>query len=267
MTAASPPMLKPSVRLGLSILLVGHLVAIVAPPLAFQTRGQLGISPSVNLFLRPVEGYCQFLYMDRGYAFFAPDPGPSHLIQAAISDSSGETSEELFPDVEVQWPRLLYHRHFMITEYFADLYVPPGPPREFVESNRAEAEEWARARKRYEHVRASIIHHLEQANPGDQVSIRRIEHLVPNLIEFQRDPVSLTDERSYQVLLDDRDDTAMPGELTAPTGPPESIPAPSGQQPEASGADAGDLRPSGATPTPGPNGESPERDGEPRDPT
>ncbi len=221
-------MLKPSLRLGLSVLVFAHLLAVVTPPLAFQTRGPLGRSPSVNVILRLVERYSQFLYMDRGYAFFAPDPGPSHLIQAAITSTDGSTTEQVFPNRQDQWPRLLYHRHFMITEYLEEIYQPPGPPPELLEVDRAEAEYWAAARARYEHVRKSIVDHLEHVNPGCQVVIRRIEHLIPDVIEFQREPIELSDERLYQVLLDQPIDLSAPQELAAPSGPPESIPAPSG---------------------------------------
>ena len=82
-------------RFSLSILVLMHLAAVVLPPLSFQSRGPLGGSPFVTNLIRPFEAYCQFLYLDRGYSFFAPDPGPSHLIQIRVADSSG-ASEELF---------------------------------------------------------------------------------------------------------------------------------------------------------------------------
>jgi hypothetical protein len=222
MTAAPSKMLNPSLRLGLSIVVVLHLAAVFAPPLAFQT----GPSSSVGSMLWPLQGYGEFLYLNRGYAFFAPDPGPSHLIQAAITTETGAVSERMYPDRDQQWPRLLYHRHFMISEFLEEIYEAPGPPAELAEIDPEMAAEWVRRRARYEHVRQSITDHLRHET-GQEVAIRRIEHLVPNLGEFRQEPVSLTDERSYRVLLD------LPIEFETPVAAPEVIPAPIDGQAEA----------------------------------
>ena len=252
MTEQSHPKLTNRWRLGLSLLLVGHLLAVAVPPLAFQTRGPLGLSEAVDTLFRPIRAYSQFLYLDRGYAFFAPDPGPSHLIQAAISTESetsesetpesetveSETVERMYPDREQQWPRLLYHRHFMITEFLEEIYQPPGPPPELVQLDPQEAEIWMRARARYEHVRQSVIDHLRHENPGRQVAVRRIEHIVPDLGQYRLDPINLTDERLYQVLLDEVILPEDSGELSAPETSRESIPSPEGQPADTRDADA-----------------------------
>ena len=239
MAAESPTGLKPWQRLGLSALLIGHLIAVFFPPLAFQTSP----SPSVATVLQPVEGYSQFMFLDRGYAFFAPDPGPSHLIQARIETPGQPVEEILYPDRQQQWPRLLYHRHFMISEFLQESYQPPVPS-SGVRLSRAEADQWARARLRYEHVRQSILDHLRHEHPGSRVELRRVEHLVPDLVQFQLDPIELTDERLYRVLLD-RPVSAAPGELTAPAGPPETIPPPEGEEESPASTEAAAA---GATP-------------------
>lgn len=226
-----PNVLSRRWRIGLSMLLVVHLLAVAVPPLAFQTRGPLGQpSEAVDVLFRPLSRYSQFLYLDRGYAFFAPNPGPSHLIQAAISSDS-ETIERMYPDREQQWPRLLYHRHFMITEFLEEIYQPPGPPEELRRLDPAEAENWAQARARYEYVRQSVIDHLRHENPGREVAVRRIEHLIPDLDLYREEPIELTDERLYRVLLDEPIVLNLDGnaELSAPEGPAESVPPPSGQ--------------------------------------
>lgn len=196
------PRFRPRVRFALSVLIIGHLSAVFLPPLAFQTQGPMGRSPSVETLLAPVRGYGQFLYLDRGYAFFAPDPGPSHLIQVAVRDSAGKTTEQMFPDLDRQWPRLLYHRHFMLTEFLHEIHQPPGPPEELAELDPAEAEYWAQARARFEQVHNSMIEHLEGQFPGKEVAIRRIEHVIPNFLEYEEDPIPLDDPRLYNVLLD-----------------------------------------------------------------
>ena len=207
--------LSRNVKLGLSLVIIVHLLAVVLPPLAFQTNGQLGQSSAVATAMRPLAAYAQSLYLDRGYAFFAPDPGPSHLFQAAITQPNGEIVETLFPDKEQQWPRLNYHRHFMLSEFLNEVYCPPGPPADFVRSDPEAAKEWVRLRRRYEDVRQSVVDHLRSVNNGAPVAIRRIEHVIPNHVEFQELDVDLSDPRLYMVMSD-----------TALDRPPETVPAP-----------------------------------------
>ena len=220
-------------RLVVSCFLVLHLLALFLPPLSFQTQGPLGQSPAVASALLPLEAYGQFLYIDRGYAFFAPDPGPSHMIQVAVTNPEGNREEFLYPDRRRQWPRLLYHRHFMLTEFLYDIYQPPLPTgeAELAALDPQELEYWSNGRARYERFRQSMVHHLEAVNPGREVAIRRIEHLIPDLVAFRERPLVLTDEESYRVLLD------QPIPVTEPTGLgdtglgdmeslPEAIPAP-----------------------------------------
>ena len=227
MTAERQPP-KKLFRFAISILVIGHLLAVLLPPLSFQTRGPLGLSPAVATLIEPVEGYGQFLYINRGYAFFAPDPGPSHLLQAAITDSGGQRIELMYPDRDQQWPRLLYHRHFMLSEFMDEIYQPPGPPQELVQLDREEAEFWVRSRARYEHVRQSVVEHLKAEHPGSEIAIRRVEHLIPDVIEFQTEPIALNDQRLYQVILDQPITVGSDGDLVTPASPPETIPPPDG---------------------------------------
>jgi hypothetical protein len=223
-------------RLVLSILIAAHLLAIFLPPLSFQTRGSLGQSPSVATLLGPLESYGQFLYIDRGYAFIAPDPGPSHLIQVAVTDpstrdTSGTATREewMYPDRSRQWPRLLYHRHFMLTEYLYEIYQPPLPD-DVSQLQPDELKFWTDARSRYEHFRQSMIRHLEHENPNHEIAVRRIEHLIPDLVAYREQPVSLTDINSYRVLLDqsvELSPLSREGEAIEEGQLLESIPTPS----------------------------------------
>lgn len=243
MTAKRQPPPSKLFRISISVLVVAHLLAVFLPPMSFQAQGPLGQSPSIATLMAPLERYSEFLYINRGYAFFAPDPGPSHLVQAAITDSTGQREEILFPDLQQQWPRLLYHRHFMLAEYLNEIYQPPGPPDELVEVDPEAADFWIRSRARYEHVRQSIVEHLKHEYPGKDVAIRRIEHLIPDLIAYQQEPIELNDPRLYEVMLDQLPTVEAAGDLSAPAGPPETIPAPTGDpaQNEASSAE-GDER-------------------------
>ena len=225
----------------ISAIIVFHLAAVILPPLSFQARGELGVSPVVATVLSSVEKYGQATYIDRGYAFFAPDPGPSHLFQVAVTSKDGKRVEQMYPDLDKHWPRLMYHRHFMLSEYLEEIYQPPGPPRELIQEDRQASEYWVRARDRYVHVRQSVVDHLRKQNPGQDVAIRRIEHLVPNMTMYIDQPIALDSPDSYRVLLDQPIGSqldASQGTLTAPSRPAEAIAVPSGNQVDSSGAES-----------------------------
>ncbi len=114
--ASKPP--RRSIRIAISLLLLWHLAAVIGRPWEFATQGPFGNSPSASTFYQVVGGYSQFLYLDHGYAFFAPDPGPSHYFVADVQATNNPKTQLKFPDLSQQWPRLLYHRHFMLAEFF-----------------------------------------------------------------------------------------------------------------------------------------------------
>jgi hypothetical protein len=71
--------------------------------------------------------YLNLLYLNHGYEFFAPDPNGSHLIRYQIRDSGGsEIATGEFPDLDNQWPRLLYHRHMMLAAQTGDMGEASG---------------------------------------------------------------------------------------------------------------------------------------------
>ena len=199
---------KPIVRLAASVLILGHLMAVFLPPLSFQARGEIGPSPSVQTLLSPVRHYAEAIHTDRGYAFFAPDPGPSHLIQAAITDVvTGQTTTRMIPDLQDQWPRLLYHRHFMLAEFFHNLYRPAPPSSAETPAEIDSDSLFQTQRDRYVRLWNSIHRRLaiQYASPDGilaKVATRRIEHAVPNYVEYMRRPIPLSDPVLYRVLLD-----------------------------------------------------------------
>lgn len=185
----------------LSVLLFVHLIAVTLPPLSLQSRGPYGVSPFIAKLIRPLEPYCQFLYIDRGYAFFAPDPGSSHLLQIRVEESSGEFEELFYPDLKRHWPRLLYHRHFMLSEYLQELYRPQAI-QGGAELSKEEIQQLLSERERYDRVRSSYSRHLQRVFGGKRISMRRIEHLLPNYGQYLDDPQPLTHPDSYRVLRD-----------------------------------------------------------------
>jgi len=230
------------VRVVVSFFLIGHLWAVIGRPLEFATQGPFGASPSASAWYAPVRAYSQFAYLDHGYAFFAPDPGPSHFFEAAITNSFGEIVERKFPDLTVQWPRLLYHRHFMLAEFLNDVHQPPIQPPPEIAGNPVELERFMRGRRRFESVRDSILKHLRYHHPESKVAIRRVEHRQPGLPEFFGDNVSVADQRLLRVLFDTIDGLRVPTSDPAPTTEPLETPEPL----ETSNAEA--VLPSESTP-------------------
>lgn len=230
-------------RFLISILLIGMLLTIVLPPLAFQARGARGLSPSVGTLLSMISPVAQMFYMDRGYAFFAPDPGPSHLIRAT---SDAGNTVQVFPDLDDQWPRLKYHRHFMLAEFLNDSYQPAlplevsqliGP-----ELSPEELQTLRLGRQRYERILDSMVRHLESTGKSD-VAIVRLEHQLPDFVLFTQENLSLTDERAYVELPD------VPITLEGLLGTAEALP-----QPDAENATP--IDPSNSEPVPVPDGDN-----------
>lgn len=183
-------------KIVVSGLLAFHVFALALYPLARATDGE---SPSIRPAADWFRPYAAALYLDHGYAFFAPDPGPSHLVEYRLEFDDGRPPVEgRFPDLKQQWPRLWYHRHFMLAEHLNAAFVPAeAPPEASPEQLRA----WDDARDRYElHVR-SIQEHLLDAYDADRVTLVRLEHLIPSPNAFMQG-ARLDDPRSF-VPIDD----------------------------------------------------------------
>ena len=96
--------------------------ADLAPTVDSQTSANLWL-------LQKLEPYLDACYLNHGYNFFAPDPGVSLLIRYTIEREDGSPYEGTFPDVRKQWPRLRYHRHFMLSSHSVGL--PEGTANAF----------------------------------------------------------------------------------------------------------------------------------------
>lgn len=100
-------------KIGVSALLLYHVCGLIVTPAT--------IEPSPQFFrdVYPAFGpYLQFLNMNQGSHFFAPEPGASTLIGYVVETSDGTQITGRLPHRGI-WPRLLYHRHFMLTESLA----------------------------------------------------------------------------------------------------------------------------------------------------
>ncbi len=148
-----PITLRPAWRVIISVLVSLHVLAVFAAPYSLPPTSEL--ADRMWQFFQP---YLQTCYLNHGYAFFAPDPGPSHLIRYELEMPDGEVREGRFPNLAEQNPRLLYHRHFMLTEYLT--IAPQNVP-------------WRKA-----YVR-SYAEHLLHAHQASRVSLYHVEHLIP----------------------------------------------------------------------------------------
>jgi hypothetical protein len=151
-----------------SLLLVVHLTAVVTAPLS--------VAPSSELFGRMFgffRPYLQAANLNHGYRFFGPDPGPGHHVRYVVERADGGLVEGRFPDRERHWPRLLYHRHFMLAER-----VPAAP----LESP------WIQAYAR------SYARHLLVAHDGRRVTLHLGWDDIPPREEFLRG-MRLDDQR------------------------------------------------------------------------
>ncbi len=95
----------------LNVFILFHLVAICASPLSVQPSSPL----QQNLWVA-VRPYVQVLYQNNGFHFFAPNPEGANSVLYRVERPDGSLVEGKFPNRQI-FPRLLYHRHFMLSEF------------------------------------------------------------------------------------------------------------------------------------------------------
>lgn len=181
----------------LSGLIVLQLLAVVAEPFRFFTRSPRGTSPISDPPRRILAPWIEFAYLNHGYFFFAPEPGPSHLIECGLTLENGDRATLRFPDRQAQWPRLLYHRHFMMAENLHQLWAPPLDPQIAGDIDPGLLSDWRADRQRFEMVRDSMIDHVAHRYGATDVTVDRLEHRLPSDDEVLRQRMRLNDRRLY----------------------------------------------------------------------
>jgi hypothetical protein len=113
-------------KIAASVVILLHLAAVISSPLA-------GPPPSSELEKAAgsvAEPYLQALYLNHGYRFFAPNPGPGQIVRYELEMPDGTTREGHFPDRHNLSPRLYYHRHLILAAYIGDLSQVSDDPKE-----------------------------------------------------------------------------------------------------------------------------------------
>src|SRR5215467_5512822 len=148
-------------RVLISVAILAHLTAIIAAPMAVGPSSEL----QQNLVVA-VHPYLDACYLNHGYRFFCPEPGPGHVVRYQLVMPDGDTVTGTFPDKQTEWPRLFYHRHFMLSEKLANMLVPTEVPR----AQRNEA------MKPFEAVARSYADHLMETTGATRVSLELVSH-------------------------------------------------------------------------------------------
>jgi hypothetical protein len=154
----------PRARIVASVLVVLHLLAVLVGPLS--------VPPSIiggflRGFYRP---YIEAGYLNHGYKFFGPDPGPSHLVRFELELEDGSPVKGTIPDRAEHWPRLLYHRHFMLSEFVLSQGGPVDPRLTW------EQQPLSPAQRAYAR---SYARHLLDRHEARRVTLYLVEHAIP----------------------------------------------------------------------------------------
>jgi hypothetical protein len=155
-------------RAALNVWIVFHVAAIIIAPAAVSPASDL-VEAGWSVF----QPYLQVLDLNHGYHFFAPEPEDSTLLAFEATRSDGTVVRGRIPNREIV-PRLLYHRHFMLTEQMKD--APAALQQEWV---------------------GSYAEHLCRKYGADRVKLTGQIHHLPTT-EMVRQGVRLDDPLSFE---------------------------------------------------------------------
>ena len=172
-----------AVRILLTLLIVWHFtgvfLAALSVPISSPLVADIAQQP-------PMQWYLDVLYMNQGHSFFAPDVGPGQLMRYELFDQSGQVlAQGELPDPDRNWPRLRYHRHFMLADQ-------AGIPTE----DRQYRDQWQRA-----YLENYARHLLRVHADAESVRVRRIAHWpIPRQLVLEGRKID--DPEGYELLMD-----------------------------------------------------------------
>ncbi|MEX2093282.1 MAG: hypothetical protein WD971_11425, partial [Pirellulales bacterium] len=116
---------------------------------------------------------------NHGYHFFAPEPSNGHLIRYTVFDArNGILAQGEFPSKQDNWPRLLYHRYFMLADQC-----------EVASPTEAEANQW-----RDDYLKAYARQLLRENPSAAAVRVKRVVHFPLRAI----DAIKINDDESLR---------------------------------------------------------------------
>jgi hypothetical protein len=143
-----------------------HFTAIIAA--AASTGPAPGYALAVWGLFHP---YLEFLFLNHGFNFYAPEPSSSMLMEFEAVRADGSTVTGQIPD-RALWPRLLYQRHLLLTEHIS---IAPDDRRPWYQS---------------------YAHHLCRKYRASKVHLTLVSH-APMPMELVRDGGRLDDPFTY----------------------------------------------------------------------
>lgn len=197
-----------SIQRVLLVVFVIHFLGVLSEPLRFFSRSEVRAGPEFLWLGETMKPYSQWLYMNHGYFFFAPNPGPSHLIQCTTENPD---QAFLLPSRDEHWPRLLYHRYFMLSEFYSSRYAPPQVSAE-EKKDLDYLQRWATDKELYDQIQSSIVSSLKHSRNKENIELRRVERLQPDSQQVLKEGWTLNDPRLTSLLPETMIETA----LTAP---------------------------------------------------
>jgi hypothetical protein len=206
----------------LLVLVVAHLLAVFSEPFHFFTRSPVQTGADADFMRGMVSPYTQWMYLDHGYFFFAPNPGVGRLLRVSATDEPVVRPSDLnsvdpyqgilYPNRNEQWPRLLYHRYFMFSEFYHTRFAPFELVPE-LKNNPIVRSQWDVDRKIYRAIQNSIIENAKQSTGKQYVRLDRIERLFPDRESTLSKGVRLTDPRWLRILPEGDSLAPLPGQL------------------------------------------------------
>jgi hypothetical protein len=164
-------------------------------------------SPVWGWFAGLFRPYVNAADLNHGYRFFAPDPGPSHLVEYELTMPSGKVEKGRFPDRRQEWPRLLYHRYFMLAEHLNMFYMPVQEAQDQLEDPRLKSEvridiqnHAEEFKKQYRRFAESYGRELLRRTGAVSVKLQLVEHGIPPAPVFASGKTRLDDQSLYMPL-------------------------------------------------------------------
>jgi hypothetical protein len=198
---ASPLPWSPRLRAIASVVIVFHMSAVIVAALVAAPP----FSPAWIAIADVFRTYINAADLNHGYRFFAPDPGPSHLVDYHLEFADGTTRDGRFPNLDEERPRLLYHRYFMLSEHLNNFYgmwqealARSNGPLPRAVDRRELVDEAARYKQLYRAFARSYGDELLRRTGAKRVTLKLVEHAIPPPQDVARGQ-RIDDEKLFQV--------------------------------------------------------------------